>query len=443
MGASITEVAQGDGSLVRIISGVNLDDPRGLAANGADLWVSNEGNDTVTELSAAHGTLVRTLEGSVYGFKGPLGIAEDAGGRLWVTNASSNSVSEVEASTGAFIRSIQVANVANSIPTAVATDGTSVWVALEQSNTVTEIDGSTGSVTLSEAGSTYGFNAPTEIAANASTVWVGSGGVVTALDASTGALRYRKSDGQYPDEICFGLAVVGPYLWDLAWQDKPVLVETDGATGRVLRRIQGPADGLNAPLSIASGLGRIWVGNYGAHTITELNGSSGRLIAVIQLPRGALHPRELASDGRHLWLANTNSVSEMSEFTGKTIRIIKSTRLGDGDTDEIVGSSTDVFATGEVTKKITEISTASGAVVRIFHGAPSWWHRVLTANANGIWVITGSYALVEYSATSGAVRAMLDGAALGFDGPTAAAVSGGQVWVANYDGDSVTEIPAG
>jgi hypothetical protein len=83
-------------------------------------------------------------------------------------------------------------------------------------------------------------------------------------------------------------------------------------------------------------------------------------------------------------LANTNSVSEISEVTGKTTRIVKSTALGDGDTDEIVGSSTDVFATGEVTKKITEISTANGAVMRIFHGAPSWWHRVLTANANGV-----------------------------------------------------------
>jgi hypothetical protein len=50
-------------------------------------------------------------------------------------------------------------------------------------------------------------------------------------------------------------------------------------------------------------------------------------------------------------------------------------------------------------------------------------------------VITGSYALVEHSASSGA--------ALGFDGPTAAAVSGSQVWVANYDRDSVTEFPAG
>jgi hypothetical protein len=49
---------------------------------------------------------------------------------------------------------------------------------------------------------------------------------------------------------------------------------------------------------------------------------------------------------------------------------------------------------------------------------------------------------VEYSATSGAVREILDGAALGLDGPTAAAVSGGQVWVGNYDGDSVTEFPA-
>jgi len=65
---------------------------------------------------------------------GPIGVSSD-GTHVWVTNEGDNTVTEIEASTGAVAQTIAV----GSNPEAVSSDGTDVWVANTDSNTVSEI----------------------------------------------------------------------------------------------------------------------------------------------------------------------------------------------------------------------------------------------------------------------------------------------------------------
>ena len=56
--------------------------------------MSNAGGNSLTEINASDGSLVRTVSGADYGFNNPKGIVFD-GTYLWVTNASGNTVTEV------------------------------------------------------------------------------------------------------------------------------------------------------------------------------------------------------------------------------------------------------------------------------------------------------------------------------------------------------------
>jgi DNA-binding beta-propeller fold protein YncE len=50
------------------------------------VWVANNRDSTVSELSASTGGLVQVLSGSSYGFSAPAGISSD-GVNVWVTNS--------------------------------------------------------------------------------------------------------------------------------------------------------------------------------------------------------------------------------------------------------------------------------------------------------------------------------------------------------------------
>jgi YVTN family beta-propeller protein len=64
--------------------------PQSLAFDGANIWVSNAGSKSVTELQASTGTVLGTFTvGTV-----PTGVAFD-GANIWVANYGSNSVSKL------------------------------------------------------------------------------------------------------------------------------------------------------------------------------------------------------------------------------------------------------------------------------------------------------------------------------------------------------------
>ncbi len=117
-GNSTTEVSTVTGSFLRLLLPVGSSArplarwfaaPNAAAVVGADLFVVNGGEGyglgSVTEVDIPTGHLVRILQGGDYQFYGADGIVAD-GDNLFVSNGDSDSLTEVSASTGALIRVI-------------------------------------------------------------------------------------------------------------------------------------------------------------------------------------------------------------------------------------------------------------------------------------------------------------------------------------------------
>ena len=84
---------------MKVISGSSygFDSPDAITSDGTHVWVANLYGNSVTELSASTGALVRVIRGSSYGFDELEGITS-VGNHIWVTNGGGSSVTEFPAS---------------------------------------------------------------------------------------------------------------------------------------------------------------------------------------------------------------------------------------------------------------------------------------------------------------------------------------------------------
>ena len=222
------------------------------------VWVTNNGDNSVTKLNSTNGSTIGTYSVG----NGPHGIAVDASGNVWVTNWTSNSVTKLD-STGSTIGNYSVGN----HPRGVAVDASgNVWVANRVSNSVTK---------LSSTGSTIG------------TYSVGTNPQGVAVDAS-------------------GNVWVANY-----YSNSVTKLNSSGST------IGTYSVGSN-PCSVAIDASRnVWVTNWSSNSVTKLD-STGSIIGTYSVGSGPLGVSIDASG--NVWVANTysNSVTKLSS-TGSTI----------------------------------------------------------------------------------------------------------------------------
>ena len=110
------------------VFGWGFGSPDAIASDGTHVWVANYDANSVTELSAKTGGLVKVISGSRYKFNGPAAIASD-GTHVWVANYDGDSVTELSARTGGLVKVISGSRYKFNDPAAIASDGTHVWVA--------------------------------------------------------------------------------------------------------------------------------------------------------------------------------------------------------------------------------------------------------------------------------------------------------------------------
>jgi uncharacterized protein (TIGR03437 family) len=101
-----------------------------MAFDGTNIWVSNAGSGSVTELQASTGNVLGTWSVGT----SPVGVLF-AGGYIWVANFGSSSVTELLPSTGAAVATLA----AGANPWDLAWDGASIWVTNYSAGTVTKI----------------------------------------------------------------------------------------------------------------------------------------------------------------------------------------------------------------------------------------------------------------------------------------------------------------
>lgn len=261
---SVTELNASNGRWLRTISGdgYGLRYPSGIAADGRDIWITNEpqigdgktpkpGDGTVTELDSSTGRLVRILTGQGYKFDFPGPIAA-VGSDLWIANAwggplGNGDLVEVNASTGALVRIVSAAAINQ--PADIATRGSDLWVInslFDDNGSVTEINTRTGRVTWTAKGKQYGFVDPISITADGNRLWVanlyagGEGGSVTELDASTGRWIQTLSGGCYGFDSPAGITAAGNRIWvanSYIDADGGSVTELSASTGRWIQTL--------------------------------------------------------------------------------------------------------------------------------------------------------------------------------------------------------------
>ncbi len=111
--------------------------PYGLAFDGANMWVTNNRDSTVSKLRVSDGANLGTF--TVGG--SPMGVAFD-GANIWVVNSFPNTVTKLRASDGANLGEFAVGKV----PFFAAFDGEAIWVTDTQSTSVTKLRASDGKV---------------------------------------------------------------------------------------------------------------------------------------------------------------------------------------------------------------------------------------------------------------------------------------------------------
>jgi DNA-binding beta-propeller fold protein YncE len=78
--------------------------PASVAVSGTHVWVANYEGNSVTELNASNGSLLRVINATADGFNFPTSVAV-SGTHVWVTNQYGSSVTELNASNGSLVSS--------------------------------------------------------------------------------------------------------------------------------------------------------------------------------------------------------------------------------------------------------------------------------------------------------------------------------------------------
>ncbi len=300
------------------------------------------------------------------------------------------------------------------LPNDIAVSGAHLWVAngdIDKNstldNSVSEFNVSDGSLVrvISLTHLTGALRAPNAIAARGSHVWIADLHSIIELDASSGkVVRVINAKARFhafeSPAALEAIAVSGAHVWVA---NLNTVIELSASNGSVLRVIRAKADRFNQPLEIVASGGRVWViNNVAGDSVSELNAVNGSLIRVINPGADLFTQFGMAASGSHLFVTNwqRHSIIEINAANGSLAHIIN---------------------------------------LRSISGDPS--PKTIAFDDGHLWV-TNDNSVLEITAAKGTLVRALRNPADGFDDPAAIYGNGAYVWVANSQGNSVTELKA-
>jgi len=253
-----------------------------------------------------------------------------------------------------------------------------------------------------------------------------------------------------------GLAFGGGHLW-VSNHAGNSLTEIDPLTGAWMGSFLGGHYGFSHPTAITSAGPDLFVAND-AGSLSEVRASNGAAIRTISGTKfGFLHPDALAMSGQTLLVLNAGrpsatpatagSISEIDAQTGKLLRKVSGSSFAFDDPIALAVSGPDAFIADVGSNAVTEIDTASGALVRVIAGQGLNTPDGITVADGHVWVAdAGSDAATDIDQSTGAVLATVTDAdaGYGFGRPSVAIQSGGNVFIASPFGTSpmVTKLSA-
>jgi hypothetical protein len=302
----------------------NFDAPSSGAAVGADLFVTNEGNNSVTEVRTSNGSLAARISGKRFDFDAPTAIVA-VGADLFVANGANNSITEFKASGHKYVRTINAAGDGFSDPIALAPSGQDLFV-LNGSGTVTEIATATGALVGIASGPGYGFDGSTGLAVANGDVFVANSmaNTVTVLNAGSRAFVASLSGGSFGFSTPTGITYDGTDMW-VTNEGSSSVTEFSPTTLNELNVL----DSSNLPQAgpIASGNGYVfavspWGSSPMVTQITTAPATVNWMMCNTNGPYLFNNPQALVVAGTNLWVVNEggNSLTEMDTSTGNLIK---------------------------------------------------------------------------------------------------------------------------
>jgi len=260
--------------------------PLGMCFDGANIWVANFGNGTVSKVNASTGATIATYGAAIE----TSGICFD-GVSIWVASYFFNEVVKLNASTGAVIGFYNV----GTHPYSVCFDGSSIWTANRDSTNVTKLNANTGAVI-----GTYSVGTlPSAVCFDGSSIWVANfgSGNVSKLNPTNGVVLGTYNAGTGPYGICFD----GASIWVANYVSSNVM-KLNASTGAVL----GTYSVGTSPFGICFDGASIWVANLGSANVTKLNASTGVVLGTYNVGPS---PSGICFDGASIWVSNFGSTN--------------------------------------------------------------------------------------------------------------------------------------
>ncbi|HWD95766.1 MAG TPA: hypothetical protein VG246_05035 [Acidimicrobiales bacterium] len=317
-------------------------EPLAIAQDGRHVWVANVFGNSVTELDARSGSVIRVIDDPADGFTTPIALAV-TDDHVWVVNEGvkgnkrgTGSITELSTRTGALVRVIAIRSARLDNPAAIAISKSRVWVTNQQTSSdggsVTNLSEHDGSITRVIDSLGGAFDGPVAVATRGDDVWIVSSGAknyygngrgvgsVTELDAVTGRVKRIITAQTAPFDEPTAIAISGMHVW-VANLNYSSIVELNESSGAVVRLIR--ANSLNQPLSMAVDHDHLWVANFFGNSVTEFKKETGAVVRVIGA--GINDPGGIAIAGSHVWVTDgpSNAVTELNESNGALVQTIK------------------------------------------------------------------------------------------------------------------------
>ena len=321
-----------------------LNTPNSIAGDGSHVWVLNGGNDSVTELNERTGAWVQTLTAARYGFNqtggDTTGIIDD-GTNVWVGDL--DSVTEISAGNGSLVRILRIPDSVNvhGWPTAMVLTGTRLWGATPETCRPYCGPGATIYPSLIEFNPSDGsyvrvlmknsMQDPIALAGDGAHIWFAAS-TVSSNNSAGAVAEFNASDGQqiwsvpatiYNDQQSGTSAVSIAYADGRLWiANGQSVTELNASTGKPIRVLSGEAYHFTGEPAIAVAGTHVFVVNGDGNSVTEIDASTGAFVHTLTAPRYHLdNPVGIAVVGNRAWILNSplsgaSSVVELALSAG-------------------------------------------------------------------------------------------------------------------------------
>lgn len=276
--------------------------PQLMSSDGADVWVANFDDATVTRVRASDGAVLGTWTGA----SSP-GAVLVAMGRVFVTGQTSPGQLYMIDPTQAPGPVTVVAGNVGKIPTGIAFDGSRIWTANQGIQPLGVVDGSVSVITPGATTPwpvqtiTTGFSQPFGMIFDGVNIWVTDDGVgkVLRLDASGAVLQSVSTDDSSSFAAGFFPAFDGRNLWvpNFDRNSLGVIRSSDGA----LLKVFSSVNGLELPVQAAFDGSRVLVTNSDGGSVSLFRATS--LEPIGNPPTGGMNSYGVCSDGRDFWVS--------------------------------------------------------------------------------------------------------------------------------------------